>query len=254
MFYDQLTALCKAHNTTPTAFVTDILGLSSSKITAWKSGSIPKYGILKDIAAHFGVPVSYLFVEKNEVSEKTPLSEHELSLLKAFKELNDFDKGQVLSKAETLAEIASQKAVEEAKKLKLHTATADEEPVTIAISVFDLPVSAGTGVFLSDNGAEPLDVLTTPEAERANFALRVSGNSMSPTFRNKDIVLVESTKEIQIGEIGIFIADGEGYIKERGESALISHNNAFTPLLFSDFEYIKCIGRVLGKAELAKTR
>ena len=38
MFYDQLNKLCKENNTTPTAFITDKLGLSSSKITAWKGG------------------------------------------------------------------------------------------------------------------------------------------------------------------------------------------------------------------------
>ena len=49
MFYDQFDILCKKNNTTPTEFTTKILKLSSSKVTAWKNGSIPKYGILKSL-------------------------------------------------------------------------------------------------------------------------------------------------------------------------------------------------------------
>lgn len=47
MFYDQFEKLCKERNTTPTQFTKDILNLSSSKVTMWKNGSIPKYEILK---------------------------------------------------------------------------------------------------------------------------------------------------------------------------------------------------------------
>lgn len=82
MFYEQLKELCKRNKTTPTAFVTEKLGLSSSKITAWKNGSIPKYGILKQISEHFKVPVSYLFIESNEDSDI------ELELLEIFRQLN----------------------------------------------------------------------------------------------------------------------------------------------------------------------
>ncbi|MDE7138954.1 MAG: hypothetical protein K2O29_10985 [Ruminococcus sp.] len=45
------------------------LNLSTSKGTAWKSGSIPKYGILKSIAEYFEVSVSYLFEEESEQND-----------------------------------------------------------------------------------------------------------------------------------------------------------------------------------------
>lgn len=41
MFFEQFNKLCIANNTTPTRFTIDILQLSSSKVTAWKNGSIP---------------------------------------------------------------------------------------------------------------------------------------------------------------------------------------------------------------------
>ena len=55
MFFEQLDMLCKSNNTTPTEFVRDVLRLSTSKVTLWKNGSIPKYEILLSIAKHFNV-------------------------------------------------------------------------------------------------------------------------------------------------------------------------------------------------------
>lgn len=65
MFYEQLESLCKEKGTTPTAFVRDVLQLSTSKVTAWSKGSIPKIGVLNEIADYFGVTVGYLFDGKD---------------------------------------------------------------------------------------------------------------------------------------------------------------------------------------------
>lgn len=244
MFYDQLKSLCKAHHTTPTAFVTDILGLSSSKITAWKSGSIPKYGILKDIAAHFNVPISYLFQEDNEHTTQSTLNESEKELITLFKNLSDEDKGRVLGKAETLAEIAAQKAAEEAAKKR------DATPKRRTLELFDLPVSAGTGVYLSTNYSAPISVISTPESEQADYAVRISGDSMQPDFCDGDIILVESCESVELGEIGIFILDGESFIKEYGGYRLISRNPQYKDIRLKEYDSISCRGRVIGKAEL----
>lgn len=63
MFYDQLEDLCKKNNLTVTTLLKN-LGLSTSKGTAWKGGSIPKYDTLKLIADYFNVSVSYLFEDE----------------------------------------------------------------------------------------------------------------------------------------------------------------------------------------------
>ena len=61
MFYDNFDKLCTKIGTSPTAFTRDVLGLSTSKVTAWKGGSIPKYEILQKIADVFNVSVGELF-------------------------------------------------------------------------------------------------------------------------------------------------------------------------------------------------
>lgn len=120
MFYDQLNRLCKENNLTPTAFVTEKLGLSSSKITAWKNGSIPKYEILKEIAEFFNVSVSFLFAEKTDIIG-TSLEKREQDLLTIFKSLDEYDKGKVFGKAETLAELATERAKQQCETLSTET-------------------------------------------------------------------------------------------------------------------------------------
>lgn len=60
MFFDQFRKICKINNTTPTAVI-KTLGYSTSKITAWKNGAIPKADILEKLASFFDIQVSYFF-------------------------------------------------------------------------------------------------------------------------------------------------------------------------------------------------
>lgn len=267
MFYEQLNRLCKENNTTPTAFVTEKLGLSSSKITAWKGGSIPKYGVLKKIADYFHVTVSFLFAEDKDFLG-IDLEDREQDLLSIFKKLDEYDKGKVFSKAETLAEIAAERAAEQAKKeeetaqssadprpdpqkpLPFPTEPEQDEEEKFYVDICSLPASAGTGVYLDDSSTEPLQIVHTDIAERANYAVRVSGDSMMPEYNDGDIVLVETCRSVEVGEIGIFVVDGEGYIKKYGGDRLISLNSKYKDMLLKRYEAVYCRGRVLGIAEV----
>ncbi len=103
MIYNQLRELCVEKGTTPTEFVTNVLHLSSSKVTAWKNGSIPKFEILQQIANYFNVTVGYLFDGK-EKSSSLDLKSEELELLEKFNRLLEIDKGRILDRMETIWE------------------------------------------------------------------------------------------------------------------------------------------------------
>ena len=70
MFFENFKNICTKLGTTPTAVVKE-LGYSSSKVTAWKNGSVPKSDILFQIAELLNVSVATLFGEP----EPTPLIE-----------------------------------------------------------------------------------------------------------------------------------------------------------------------------------
>ena len=115
-----------------------------------------------------------------------------------------------------------------------------------------LAAGAGTGVYLDESRTEPLKIVHTNIADRANYAIRVSGDSMEPKFHDGDIVLVETCPSINIGEIGIFIVNGEGFIKQYDGNTLISLNPKRKNIHLQEDDTVFCRGRVLGIAETAK--
>lgn len=103
---------------------------------------------------------------------------------------------------------------------------------------------------LDEGFTEPMLIKPTAIAQRANYAVRVSGNSMEDTYYDGDIVLVETCPDVAIGEIGIFIVNDQGYIKQRGEDRLISLNPESNDVFIHEGDVVYCRGRVLGKAEV----
>ena len=72
---------------------------------------------------------------------------------------------------------------------------------------------------------------------------------MMTQYHDGDKVFVEKCDSVEIGEIGIFIVNGEAYIKELGNRCLISHNSAYKPIKLGSSDSVYCCGRVLGVVE-----
>ena len=119
----------------------------------------------------------------------------------------------------------------------------------LTMKFYDYPASAGTGNYFDTVKPGSIWVRETPEAERADFAVTISGDSMEPTYSDGDIVLVEKCATLDIGEIGIFTLNGDVYIKELGEKCLISHNTAYKPIKIGEADSIYLSGRVIGVVE-----
>ena len=115
------------------------------------------------------------------------------------------------------------------------------------IDLYDLPVSAGTGVYLTDMQSVEINIPDNPDTSDADFALRIKGNSMEPKYRDGDVILIEECDALEYGELGVFILDGDGYFKKFGGDRLISLNPDYEPILLKNFEEITCCGRVVGK-------
>ena len=124
-----------------------------------------------------------------------------------------------------------------------------QKPRMVRIDWYILPASAGTGNLLEDSPKEELLVPESNEAEQADFVISVSGDSMEPTFHGEDKVFVEKCDSVDIGEIGIFIVNGDVFIKEFGDKCLISHNEKYKPITLSENDSVYCCGRVIGVVE-----
>jgi phage repressor protein C with HTH and peptisase S24 domain len=119
----------------------------------------------------------------------------------------------------------------------------------LQLPYYPLSASAGTGNFLDSEFAEELLVPESEAAEQADFIISVGGDSMEPTFHNGDKVFVEKCDSVEVGEVGIFVVNGDVYIKEQGSNCLISHNEAYKPIPLTENDSAFCCGRVLGVAE-----
>ena len=116
-----------------------------------------------------------------------------------------------------------------------------------SILLYDMPVSAGTGEYLDDATADKINIPDNEKTKSADFALRISGNSMEPKYHSGDILLVERCDTPDVGELGIFVLDGNGYFKQYGGDRLISLNPEFTDILLKDYSEVVCCGKVVGK-------
>lgn len=125
-------------------------------------------------------------------------------------------------------------------------ATAPAKPRMLTIPFYKNRVSAGMGAHINSDEVSQISVVENDKTKRADFALRVSGNSMEPRFHDGDILLIEETPEVAIGELGIFICDGEGYFKEYGGDHLRSLNPEYAPIPISSFHSFSCCGSVIG--------
>ena len=79
---------------------------------------------------------------------------------------------------------------------------------------------------------------------KADYIMRISGDSMEPKFMDGDRVLVRSQPAVEIGEIGIFIRDSERFIKIYRGSYLESINPKYGDVSLEEYSY--CLGKVLG--------
>ena len=215
------------------------LGLGNGIIGKWRKQS-PSCDKLKLVADYLNATIDYLLTGKKECSSTANLTPDEHELLQYFKKLSDKSKGIVLGRAEQLAELEDPIANEPEQV---------EEP-TIQIKHSYYRVSAGTGFDLPEgDNWEMIDIPDTPEARKADFAITIKGNSMEPVYFDGDIVLVKQQPAVELGEIGIFNIENNGYIKKFGGDRLISLNDAYDDIILSEYDEDcnHCLGKVIGR-------
>lgn len=239
--------------------LSEYTGISTSAISAWNKNNLnPAADKLSIIADFLGVSLSFLITGKEE---QKSVSEDISQLIKNYNAVDEISKKLIQERAETLAELATERAAEQKKSQQkaenepLHFPAEPEQSDTddnCYIEICSLPASAGAGVYLDDSSTEPLHIVHTAIADRANYAVRVSGDSMEPRFHDGDIVLVETCPSVEKGEIGIFVVNGEGYIKQYDGRTLLSLNPKRKNIHLNEDDTVYCRGRVLGIAEVVE--
>ena len=229
-----------------------------SKILAGISDS-PKLVNIIAIAQALDCSVDYLVSGEPKNTNNYTLGADEISLIESYRALDGFaqelvkiiiDKEGERVGAYGSPELSapSKKKSEGAKILPAIGSVASTPRVgKRSLLLYDLPVSAGPGVYLDDHTAESISVPDNEKTQVADFALRISGNGMEPKYHDGDILLVENCDSVEIGELGIFILDGNGYFKKYGGDTLISLNPEYGEIFLKEYAEAVCCGRVVGR-------
>ena len=221
----------------------DKFGLTLRAWQSYEQGvSEPKYELLCRIADEFNVSTDYLLgrTEIKAVAGTTPAEQLDVSAVEK----------RIIERYTQLDENMRAVCVEVFRQL---TGAAfpgeNEKPDIIVYSrMHRMKASAGAGYDLdNEDNWRDIRIYDCPEAETADFAVEVDGDSMEPDYHDGEIVFIRLADEVPVGAVGLFIHEGKGYIKERGEKCLISRNPEYENICGE----CKTVGLAIGKAEIA---
>ena len=190
---------------------------------------------------------------KNNKTKEPELSKEDYERIRKYKLISDYSPdGAVVVDTVLDREYAiAEKLREQKEQIQKTNAEVVEEIIPrriLAYAYYGKIAAAGTSVEFSDIAA---GVRAYPENEinkQADYVIGVNGDSMEPEYFDGDVVYVQKTDHIEIGDIGIFQRGNSIYIKKVGENGLISLNPDYPPLM-ADGDRIMVLGKVLGKAE-----
>lgn len=97
-FGDNLKRICKERGTTPTAIMKK-WGLSTSKVSAWYEGSLPKQEMLLRLAEELECSVMDFFADEEDLAAKTVKAdnEDEEDILRVYRSLSRRAKHEFMS-------------------------------------------------------------------------------------------------------------------------------------------------------------
>ena len=226
-----------------------------SKIMAGISDS-PKLSNIVAIAEALDCSLDYIVNGTPENNYNFNLSAEEMDFIEVYRGLDPHSKEVVrlVARKESERTVGAQSLDVKApsakvreKNARILTGLNSSGVGKRSISLYDFSVSAGTGVYLDDAQATEITIPDNEKTKVADFALRISGNSMEPKYHDGDIVLVEDTDSVEVGELGIFVLDGNGYFKVFGGDRLVSLNEDYGDILLHGYSEVVCCGRVVGK-------
>lgn len=225
---------------------------------------------LSEQLATMGVQISTPAIHKWESGKSVPNAYQLLAIAKA---LECEDSLSYFSSQSAELNVEGMQKVQSYKNDLIASGNYKPQPIKaktkmkhIEMDVSNLPASAGTGAFLDSDSFEKISFPENSVPENAEFGIRVSGDSMEPVYHDGQIVWVQQCSELAIGEVGIFIYDGDGYIKAYDEQepdeslldeftdsdgcvkmqpVLISYNEEYEPRVVSPHAEFKIVGRVL---------
>ena len=185
--------------------------------------------------------IDFYALMKGDIEERTytgyGLTHKEENLIDKYRSLDDFGVDAV----DTILGIETSRNLFYDNKIKYIY-----KPLTFQSA------AAGFGDIVSDDDYEMVKLPRTSESELADFVIRVTGDAMEPEFYDRDCVLIRKQISIYDGDVGLFVYQGDVFIKIWQEGQLRSLNQNYAPIKITDWDRFQTVGKVLGKTEIVK--
>lgn len=216
--------------------VSTLIGRPQQTIGGWeKERSQPDLDTLNQLLSIYNCSPNFFFDFEHKFEDNITFGEKEL--IKKYRLLDIYNRRLV------------DNVLDAAYNNSTRNINPEEQGVTY-MKCYELPAAAGTGEPLGDTYyTDTIQIPLSRVPNNAHICIRVHGDSMEPAYHDGDIVMVERLDggSVREGEIGIFVLNGDGYIKRLGNQELISLNSTYDPIPIHDYDRFECQGRVLGK-------
>ncbi|MGN0289010.1 MAG: XRE family transcriptional regulator [Lachnospiraceae bacterium] len=217
--------------------IAEKIGVAKSTFTGYEKGnSEPNMLTVSKIMKELQVDANYLYQDEMGSNYPMKVSYDEYQHIEKYRNLD--------SHGRKMVDFTLQEEWERSINEKENAPKAVAP--TRVLSYYYRLASAGTGQILFDMPpTKRIEIPDIPEYRKADYAIGVNGDSMEPVYHDGDMLIVEMTDEIRVGEIGIFSLNGECYVKKLGKGELISLNPKYDNIPLN--ETAKCMGRVIDK-------
>ncbi len=215
------------------------INVSYKTISGWEKGiSEPSIRAFIETCHLLGIPDIYEALYGNNPFKTKEEPENNTSFLSLISALNNDGMEKLTEYAELL--ISSCKYEKSAPKIT--------SIIPRRLKFFDIPVSAGTGNFLTGDSFTWKEV-GDDVPRGADYGVRITGDSMEPRFHDGQPVWVHHQETLNSGDIGIFCLNGDAYCKKLQDDKdgvfLISLNDKYSPIPVGENDELTVLGRVL---------
>ena len=235
----------------------NMLPLNYSTYANYESGfREPNSEVLQMLSRHFGVSIDYIVgatENRMRADEVAVLTEGEHRHVMSYRTLD--------AHGRDLVDTVMEKEISRVSFPNTHQVVNSRQVLDdqwVILQVYNQRTSAGMGSYLNDESDKDYELvrfMATPVSQRADFCVKIKGDSMEPKLMDNDIVFVKAMPKIDADNVGIFVYEGETHCKrlridrKKGFIHLESLNKAYAPKSIHNPEMLRTIGLVIGVAE-----
>ncbi len=230
--------------------LSSIVGVSVVAVRSWeKNVKKPAMDALLSLGKALNVSMDTLMgFSLSTPKSSLVLSPAERKLLKNYQMLDSYGKKAV----ETLCAVEAERFFVR-QGVNLQAVKTGEPKILRYIPHYTSPSAAGIAAPIDTTDAEMMAVDSNVPND-ADYAVNIQGNSMEPYIHDGDVVYVQRTNELRVGDVGIFCVDGamyckQYYVDEGRNLILVSANpdlrNSNIIIRAESGRFVKVCGKVL---------